>query len=335
MEQDKIILSKHFGSIETTDGGFTLLFERKINHPAHKVWRALTDPDRMRLWLSPNLATERSDMPLTKGSTIRMQFMLAAPEGVIREIQPGTVLEIDWGQGHISRWEIRDQGERCILIFSEHLAEMFDSQTAVAWHAYMDFLEMSLDGQVVPANIPAQWPELSAEHGQFYERVLNHIGPNSDAVSMTVPTVTAQMLIRKPVRTVFEAFINPEITRHFWFTKSSGPLKKDQHITWEWEMYGVSIGVFVEEIIDDRLIQIQWDDPSTTVKFEFREIAGLGTYVEITNTGFRQRNEELWAAINDNTGGFTTVLDGAKAYLEHGVELNLIADKFPSQVTTH
>ncbi|MCF0049097.1 SRPBCC family protein [Dyadobacter sp. LJ53] len=150
-----------------------------------------------------------------------------------------------------------------------------------------------------------------------------------------IPTVTAQMLIRQPAHTVFEAFIDPEITRHFWFTKGSGMLKKDQHITWEWDMYGVSIAVFVEEIIADRFIQIQWDEPSTMVQFEFREIAGLGTYVEITNTGFQQQNAELWEAINNNTGGFTTVLDGAKAYLEHGIELNLIADKFPSQATSH
>ena len=29
----------------------------------------------------------------------------------------------------------------------------------------------------------------------------------------------AEMLIRKPVAEVFEAFINPDITSKFWFTK--------------------------------------------------------------------------------------------------------------------
>lgn len=32
--------------------------------------------------------------------------------------------------------------------------------------------------------------------------------------------------------------------------------------------------------------------------------------------------------IVDTTGGFTTVLDGLKAYLEHGIKLNLVEDKF-------
>ena len=32
----------------------------------------------------------------------------------------------------------------------------------------------------------------------------------------------AEMLIRKPVAEVFEAFVDPAITTQFWFTKSSG-----------------------------------------------------------------------------------------------------------------
>jgi uncharacterized protein YndB with AHSA1/START domain len=39
-----------------------------------------------------------------------------------------------------------------------------------------------------------------------------------------IPTVEAQMLIRKPAETVFQAFIDPKITTNFWFTKSSGLL---------------------------------------------------------------------------------------------------------------
>jgi len=45
----------------------------------------------------------------------------------------------------------------------------------------------------------------------------------------TTPVVVeVQMLIRKPVAEVFEAFINPEITTKFWFTKSSGRLAQGE-----------------------------------------------------------------------------------------------------------
>jgi uncharacterized protein YndB with AHSA1/START domain len=40
-----------------------------------------------------------------------------------------------------------------------------------------------------------------------------------------MPVAKAEMLIRKPVAEVLEAFVDPEITRRFWFTKSSEKLK--------------------------------------------------------------------------------------------------------------
>lgn len=143
------------------------------------------------------------------------------------------------------------------------------------------------------------------------------------------PVVETQMLIRRPVAQVFQAFIDPAITTNFWFTKSSGALEAGKTVTWEWEMYGVSAQVFVKDIIQDRKIVVEWGNPVTTIEFEFRDMNDQTTYVVIKNYGFRLEGDELIQAIKDNTGGFTTVLDGLKAYLEHNLKLNLIADKFP------
>lgn len=142
--------------------------------------------------------------------------------------------------------------------------------------------------------------------------------------------VEAQMLIRKPIEEVFEAFINPEITTQFWFTKSNGKLEKGKTVTWEWEMYGVKNEVTTNEILPNQLIKTEWGSPSTNVDYEFKEME-KGTLVIIKSYGFSQTGEDLLKAINDNTGGFTTVLDGCKAYLEHGINLNLIDDKFPQK----
>ena len=142
--------------------------------------------------------------------------------------------------------------------------------------------------------------------------------------------VEAQMLIRKPVEDVFEAFINPEVTTNFWFTKSTGKLEEGKTITWEWEMYNVKHVVNALRIIPNQLIKTQWGEPSVNVDYEFKKMEN-GTLVVIKSYGFRQTGEELLKQINDNTGGFTTVLDGCKAYLEHGINLRLIEDKFPSK----
>ncbi|MDR6404403.1 MULTISPECIES: SRPBCC domain-containing protein [Chryseobacterium] len=72
--------------------------------------------------------------------------------------------------------------------------------------------------------------------------------------------VEAQMLIRKPVEDVFEAFINPEVTTNFWFTKSTGKLEEGKTLTWEWEMYAVKSDVKVLQVIQNQLIKTEWGE---------------------------------------------------------------------------
>lgn len=143
------------------------------------------------------------------------------------------------------------------------------------------------------------------------------------------PLVKAQMLIRKPVADVFEAFVNPALTTRFWFSKSSGRLEPGKEIRWDWEMYGVSTQVRVKAVEQDRRILIEWDDPPCPVEWLFSPRADHTTMVTITNWGFRGNDDEVVAQAIDSMGGFTMVLAGLKALLEHGVVLNLVADHFP------
>ena len=85
----------------------------------------------------------------------------------------------------------------------------------------------------------------------------------------------AQMLIRKPVSEVFKAFIDPELTKHFWFTKGSDKLEVGKAVTWEWEMYNFSTKVIATEILTDKKISIEWfaTDPPTIVDFDFKTLS--------------------------------------------------------------
>ena len=146
---------------------------------------------------------------------------------------------------------------------------------------------------------------------------------------LSKPTVECQMMIRNPIKDVFLAFVDPAITTKFWFTKSSGILEKGKTISWTWEMYNVTTEIDVVELTPGKKITIEWDNPKTTVDFQFDELSEETTYVVIKNYGFQKTGNDLIEAIKNNTGGFTTVLDGLKAYLEFGIELNLVKDKFP------
>lgn len=100
-------------------------------------------------------------------------------------------------------------------------------------------------------------------------------------------------------------------------------------------MYGVSTQVWVKEITPNEKISIEWGEPATNVDFEFTALTEATTYVVIKNYGFSEMGDELINVIKDSTGGFTTVLDGLKAYLEHNIQLNLIGDKYPKEVSNH
>lgn len=147
---------------------------------------------------------------------------------------------------------------------------------------------------------------------------------------MTV-TAKAAMLIRRPIHEVFEAFVNPAITTKFWFTKSSGRLDPGAQVRWEWEMYGASTEVTVQAFEQDKRLLIEWSgyEAPDTVEWVFTALTDDTTFVSITNAGFSGDAEAIAEQAVDSTGGFTMVLAGLKALLEHGIQLNLVADRFP------
>lgn len=145
------------------------------------------------------------------------------------------------------------------------------------------------------------------------------------------------MLIHRPVADVFEAFINPDLTTKFWFTKSSGRLEEGKQAQWEWEMYDISIPVNVKTIEQNRRIVITWPGYSslTTVEWEFAPQPDGRTFVSITESGFTGNGDELLKQVTDSTQGFTLVLAGLKAFLEHNIRLNLVADRYPKGIEEH
>jgi uncharacterized protein YndB with AHSA1/START domain len=143
------------------------------------------------------------------------------------------------------------------------------------------------------------------------------------------PIAKTEMLIRKPVMEVFQAFVDPAITTKFWFTKSSGHLEEGKKIRWDWEMYGVSTRVAVQKIEKHKRILIDWDDPPTQVEWLFTPRADGTTFVSITNSGFVGDGDAVVSQAIDSMGGFSFVLAGLKAFLEHNVILNLVADHSP------
>lgn len=140
------------------------------------------------------------------------------------------------------------------------------------------------------------------------------------------PVARTHMLIRKPVAEVFRAWIDPEITSRFWFSRGSGELRAGEKVTWHWDMYGVAAEVLVQEVDPNRRIRVEWPSP---VEWEFSPRGDEATFVVVTASGFEGSDDEKVARAIDSMGGFTFALAGCKAWLEHGVELRLSHDHNP------
>ena len=157
---------------------------------------------------------------------------------------------------------------------------------------------------------------------------------NTEGITLSrVPSVETGMLIRRPVSDVFEAIVNPEITTNFWFTKSSGRLEAGKRVQWDWEMYNVSIPVIAKAIEPNSRIAIEWPGYGnpTTVEWKFAPQKNGTTFVSVSESGFTGSGDELVKFVADSTQGFSLMLAGLKAFLEHGVRLNLTADRYPNR----
>lgn len=149
--------------------------------------------------------------------------------------------------------------------------------------------------------------------------------------TIQAPVAKAQMLIRKPVAQVFEALVDPAITSRFWFSKGSGRLETGKQVRWDWEMYGVFTVVDVKAVEEGKRILIEWDGPDNPnlVEWRFEPRDEDRTFVTVKNWGFSGDAETIVARALDSTGGFSFLLAGLKAFLEHGIELNLVPDHAP------
>src|SRR4030095_9419088 len=109
------------------------------------------------------------------------------------------------------------------------------------------------------------------------------------------PIAKAEMLIRKPVAEVFEAFADPAVTSKFWFSKGSGRLEAGKEVRWDWEMYDFSVPVSVKAVEKNKRILVEWPayGAPTTIEWVFTARPDNTTFVSVMNSGFSGKTEEI------------------------------------------
>lgn len=138
---------------------------------------------------------------------------------------------------------------------------------------------------------------------------------------MSEIAASAEMLIRKPSRDVFDAFSDPGTLEKFWLKSASGPLAKDAIVEWEFLVQGARETVKVTEFLVNQTIGFEWSDGiAVTIGFDSQDQGG--TRISIVATGFTDSSQAANA-----TEGFAIVLCDLKSLLETGHSGNMVRDK--------
>ena len=141
----------------------------------------------------------------------------------------------------------------------------------------------------------------------------------------------ARIRVRRPPAEVFAAFADSEKMSKFWFSRQDGGLVEGEDSRWclGTDSDAYSFNIHVRELRAPERIVIEWeglDGHYTQGAWGFEEADNGDTILTIEESGFTGDSESIVARAVDSTGGFNQVVVAAKALVEHGIELNVVAD---------
>lgn len=159
------------GTIEQRDGRVTFRYQRLLNHPIERVWRAITDPAELSSWLGV-----KAELDLRVGG--RYVLVHRSPDGsteqrvedkVVR-LEPPRLFEhtfwLELNPSALVTWELTpvEAGTRLDLTHALDLADIkaagqvaggadivtIMSRNGAGWHRILDLLGADLDGTEPP-----------------------------------------------------------------------------------------------------------------------------------------------------------------------------------------
>ena len=113
------------GTLESADNGYRLRFERRLDHSPERVWRAITEPEELAHRFPPG------------------------EELQVTESEPARLLAGTW-YGDELRFELRPEGDACVLVFTHTFAEREKAaRDAAGWDRVFVRFEALLRGEPI------------------------------------------------------------------------------------------------------------------------------------------------------------------------------------------
>lgn len=200
------------GKVTKQADGYQVKFERVLPHPIEKVWEALTNTDRLKIWFTD------IEMDFRPGGKITFRFRdeaKTATYGEILKIEPPHVFVFTW-EGELATWELYREAEtkcRLVLTYSK-LDEQYVAKAPAGFHTLLDRLSEMLNGN------NTSYPFGAEEHDPEHKKMQALYGMNVykayPAVSQLKP-VSVEKLLNAPVKKVWQAITQKEQMKAWYF----------------------------------------------------------------------------------------------------------------------
>ena len=169
-------MDERFGRLERAtgdDGGWQLVFVRRLPHPPEKVWRALTEEAHVSAWFPADIVGERR-----AGAELRFEFREdegPTLPGEMRIFEPCELLEFTWSD-EVMRFELSADGDGgTVLRFVNTFGDVGKAaRDAAGWHVCLDGLDAVVDGT---KPTPGGWDELHPVYVETFPPEASTIGP--------------------------------------------------------------------------------------------------------------------------------------------------------------
>jgi uncharacterized protein YndB with AHSA1/START domain len=162
------------GILEDLDNGtWRLRFTRELGHPPERVWRAITEPEHLRVWFP-----QRVEGDWVPGGTLKFVGAGAEDtfEGEVLAVDPPRLLEFRWGTDTI-RLEVAERPGGTTLTLLDTIDELGKAaRDAAGWHECLDHLAADLDGRPTPP--PGEtWKQVHPDYAAAFGPAAATLGP--------------------------------------------------------------------------------------------------------------------------------------------------------------
>lgn len=209
-------MSQQLGQVSKEADGFKVAFERVFQHPIEKVWDAITNPEKLKIWFTD------MEFELVPGNKMCIWFRDEAHTesyGQILVVAPPHRFEFSW-EHELAVWELSAIGEKQtkLLFTYSKLDAQYATNAPTGFHILLNRLETVLAGYTEP--YPFGTEESTPEQQQLQAQYSALILPLYPELEKYQPLVI-ERTFNAPVERVWQAITDKEQMKHWYFDLSA------------------------------------------------------------------------------------------------------------------